>query len=159
MKLKNYYKKSVKITDKEGIEYIGDVTGYVNPRNNPKCKERIYLQEPTIEFDEDNIEKIELLSQDRSLIPVDDLCELLESTPEIIETELDKIDAEVFRAYTRIDASRIAINMNRMDFFDWTCDNCGNYLNFQQNFPIEGGECKCVQCGYMNMIRKEDIVN
>lgn len=159
MRLKEYLKKYVKITDKEGNEFIGCVKEYVCSKNNKNGKESILLDRPLIEFQEDDINTIEPLYEEKNLVSIEDICDQLQEPVELIESELDKINAEVFRAYKRDDAFKVAANLNRMDFFDWMCDNCNAYLNFQENFPNEGGECKCEQCGYINLICKENIID
>ncbi len=159
MKLKEYLNKYVKIITNEGYEYSGYVREYICPKNSETGLESICIDQPSIEFNKNDIKLIESLQQEKNLVSIEDICEQLEEPEEVVEYELENIDAKEFIAYKRGDAFRVAANLNKMDFFDWICDNCDSYLNNQTNFPKEGGECKCERCGYINLICKENITN
>ena len=47
------------------------------------------------------------------------------------------------------------INMNE---YDWYCDECGGYLNWQEGFTTRLGKWKCTNCGHMNYINSDNIV-
>ena len=159
MKLIKYLDKSVKIIDDCGNEFIGYVNDYIKSEDSKNGLESICLEQPPLEFNKDNIASIEPLYEEKNLVSIEDICEQLDEPIELIESELEKINAEKYIAYKRDDAFKVAANLNRMDFFDWMCDNCDSHLNNQTNFPKEGGECVCENCGYINLICKENITD
>lgn len=45
----------------------------------------------------------------------------------------------------------------RFPDIDWYCDNCGAYLNSQDNFDDHKYTWKCTECGYKNSISRDNI--
>ncbi len=42
---------------------------------------------------------------------------------------------------------------------NWTCDNCGTYMNSQPGFTTITDEWKCKKCGFINDVSVNNIVD
>lgn len=43
--------------------------------------------------------------------------------------------------------------------YDWYCNECGGYLNWQEGFTTRLGRWKCTNCGTINYINSDNIVD
>lgn len=51
----------------------------------------------------------------------------------------------------------IAKALNRLEYYDWYCDECNDCLSDQKGFTADCKTWKCTKCGYTNTIDKEHI--
>lgn len=42
---------------------------------------------------------------------------------------------------------------------DWTCDNCGAYMNDQPGFSVSSGSWCCKECGSWNDVSEDNGIN
>ncbi len=49
--------------------------------------------------------------------------------------------------------------MINLSDYDWYCDDCDSYLNTQPGFNVSCGEWECTECGCLNYIDEDNIID
>ena len=49
--------------------------------------------------------------------------------------------------------------MNNLNNYDWYCDECNAHLNEQSGFSSDCGTWTCTECGYLNFINEDEILD
>lgn len=49
--------------------------------------------------------------------------------------------------------------MKNLNDYDWYCDECNAYLNEQSGFDADCGTWTCKECGYLNYIDENEILD
>ena len=49
--------------------------------------------------------------------------------------------------------------MKNLGNYDWYCDECNSLLNSQSGFSANCGTWTCTECGYLNFINENEILD
>lgn len=58
-----------------------------------------------------------------------------------------------------VDINYIEWDKGELEDYDWYCDNCRARLDYQDGFDTRCGEWKCTECGHVNEISLDQVVD
>ena len=167
MKLLDYIGHTVSVKLKDGSTCVGYVERHNDTKNSLTGREEFIIGTHIAVVPLDEIEEIDFAENRQinriSLLSAEEIAKELNESVETIVEEVNRIDHSEYETdansilYDINTLYKIAVNLGKMNVFEWFCDNCNDYLNKQKGFENNDGKWICIKCGHVNIISKEKL--